>query len=200
MCSIAGNLWNLPAQTLANFQRTFNFTMSFGMASVFCVCHAQQRSREHDAWHGLHCKPTNCHHTVAAWSTGTMLIPRQLGCAALDAVAVKPARGQPRLQACSACALTACALQHISDVGKCVSFPVRPFASLFKDPVDGDKWTHWGLSPGPSLFKGPVEGNKWTHWGLSPGPSACGADVIPLHHVPLGHVAISTTHISNQKT
>ena len=25
----------------------------------------------------------------------------------------------------------------------------------------------------------------WTHWGLSPGPSACGADVIPLHHVPL---------------
>ena len=25
---------------------------------------------------------------------------------------------------------------------------------------------------------------EWTHWGLSPGPSACGADVIPLHHVP----------------
>ena len=24
-----------------------------------------------------------------------------------------------------------------------------------------------------------------THWGLNPGPSACGADVIPLHHVPL---------------
>ena len=24
----------------------------------------------------------------------------------------------------------------------------------------------------------------WTHWGLNPGPSACGADVIPLHHVP----------------
>ena len=30
-----------------------------------------------------------------------------------------------------------------------------------------------------------VEVNEmWTHWGLSPGPSACGADVIPLHHVP----------------
>ena len=27
---------------------------------------------------------------------------------------------------------------------------------------------------------------KWTHWDLNPGPSACGADVIPLHHVPLG--------------
>ena len=26
---------------------------------------------------------------------------------------------------------------------------------------------------------------KWTHWDLSPGPSACGADVIPLHHVPI---------------
>ncbi len=26
---------------------------------------------------------------------------------------------------------------------------------------------------------------KWTHWDLSPGPSACGADVMPLHHVPL---------------
>ena len=26
--------------------------------------------------------------------------------------------------------------------------------------------------------------NKWTHWDLNPGPSACGADVIPLHHVP----------------
>ena len=26
---------------------------------------------------------------------------------------------------------------------------------------------------------------KWTHWGLNPGPSACGADVIPLHHVPV---------------
>ena len=26
----------------------------------------------------------------------------------------------------------------------------------------------------------------WTHWGLSPGPSACEADVMPLHHVPLG--------------
>ena len=26
---------------------------------------------------------------------------------------------------------------------------------------------------------------QWTHWGLSPGPSACGADVMPLHHVPL---------------
>ena len=25
----------------------------------------------------------------------------------------------------------------------------------------------------------------WTHWDLSPGPSTCGADVIPLHHVPL---------------
>ena len=25
----------------------------------------------------------------------------------------------------------------------------------------------------------------WTHWDLNPGPSACGADVIPLHHVPL---------------
>ena len=24
----------------------------------------------------------------------------------------------------------------------------------------------------------------WTHWGLNPGPSACGADVIPLRHVP----------------
>ena len=27
----------------------------------------------------------------------------------------------------------------------------------------------------------------WTHWRLSPGPSACGADVIPLHHVPLDY-------------
>ena len=27
----------------------------------------------------------------------------------------------------------------------------------------------------------------WTHWDLNPGPSACGADVIPLHHVPLRH-------------
>ena len=26
---------------------------------------------------------------------------------------------------------------------------------------------------------------KWTHWDLNPGPSACGADVIPLHHVPV---------------
>ena len=26
---------------------------------------------------------------------------------------------------------------------------------------------------------------KWTHLGLNPGPSACGADVIPRHHVPL---------------
>ena len=26
--------------------------------------------------------------------------------------------------------------------------------------------------------------NFWTHWDLSPGPSACGADVMPLHHVP----------------
>ena len=26
----------------------------------------------------------------------------------------------------------------------------------------------------------------WTHWDLNPGPSACEADVIPLHHVPLG--------------
>ncbi len=25
---------------------------------------------------------------------------------------------------------------------------------------------------------------NWTHRGLNPGPSACGADVIPLHHVP----------------
>ena len=25
----------------------------------------------------------------------------------------------------------------------------------------------------------------WTHRGSNPGPSACGADVIPLHHVPL---------------
>ena len=24
----------------------------------------------------------------------------------------------------------------------------------------------------------------WTHWDLNPGPSTCGADVIPLHHVP----------------
>ena len=23
------------------------------------------------------------------------------------------------------------------------------------------------------------------HWGFNPGPSACGADVIPLHHVPV---------------
>ena len=28
--------------------------------------------------------------------------------------------------------------------------------------------------------------HKWTHWDLSPGPSACEADVMPLHHVPLG--------------
>ena len=28
----------------------------------------------------------------------------------------------------------------------------------------------------------------WTHWDLNPGPSACEADVIPLHHVPLGLV------------
>ena len=25
----------------------------------------------------------------------------------------------------------------------------------------------------------------WTHWDLNPEPSACGADVMPLHHVPL---------------
>ena len=29
-----------------------------------------------------------------------------------------------------------------------------------------------------------VEKESWTHWDLNPGPSACGADVIPLHHVP----------------
>ena len=26
----------------------------------------------------------------------------------------------------------------------------------------------------------------WTRWGLNPGPSACEADVIPLHHTPVG--------------
>ena len=30
---------------------------------------------------------------------------------------------------------------------------------------------------------------QWTQWDLSPGPSACGADVIPLHHVPVIVVA-----------
>ena len=25
----------------------------------------------------------------------------------------------------------------------------------------------------------------WTHWGLNPGPSECGADVVPLQHVPV---------------
>ena len=32
--------------------------------------------------------------------------------------------------------------------------------------------------------------HEWTHWGLSPGPSACGADVIPLHHVPLQPIVL----------
>ena len=30
------------------------------------------------------------------------------------------------------------------------------------------------------------EPNMWTHWDLNPGPSACEADVIPLHHEPVG--------------
>ena len=38
-----------------------------------------------------------------------------------------------------------------------------------------------------------VEVNEmWTHWGLSPGPSACGADVIPLHHVPSDGIEFHT--------
>ena len=35
---------------------------------------------------------------------------------------------------------------------------------------------------------------EWTHWGLNPGPSACGADVIPLHHVPDDYKAMSLNH------
>ena len=40
--------------------------------------------------------------------------------------------------------------------------------------------------------------DKWTHWGLSPGPSACGADVIPLHHVPLEMFKILDSFFSFQ--
>ena len=34
--------------------------------------------------------------------------------------------------------------------------------------------------------------HAWTCWGLSPGPSACEADVIPLHHMPLSTLTVSS--------
>ena len=34
--------------------------------------------------------------------------------------------------------------------------------------------------------------SNWTHWDLNPGPSACGADVIPLHHVPSDGIEFHT--------
>ena len=37
--------------------------------------------------------------------------------------------------------------------------------------------------------------DKWTHWDLNPGPSACGADVIPLHHVPVRGRPPGYTHL-----
>ena len=41
------------------------------------------------------------------------------------------------------------------------------------------------LLPNITAIRFPWRWEIWTHWGLNPGPSACGADVIPLHHVPL---------------
>ena len=42
----------------------------------------------------------------------------------------------------------------------------------------------------------------WTHWDLNPGPSTCGADVMPLHHVPLsmGVLMMSCELISRKAT
>ena len=41
---------------------------------------------------------------------------------------------------------------------------------------------------------------KWTHRGLKPRPSACGAAMIPLHHVSVKHVNISLNERNNKDT
>ena len=48
--------------------------------------------------------------------------------------------------------------------------PGRPHLECAVLPADQLYWHH----------------HAWTHWDLNPGPSACEADVMPLHHVPLG--------------
>ena len=48
-----------------------------------------------------------------------------------------------------------------------------------------DMWAQGTSIPFPP-FRACAAWCAWTRWGWSPGPSACEADVMPLHHVPLG--------------
>ena len=85
----------------------------------------------------------------------------------------------------SACHKTEPLLVHVHDVtlGKCWAKNLQPMLEMMCIQVCPNESIHNFIRPQP-----------WTHWGLSPGPSACGADVIPLHHVPL------TTTCSSSRT
>ena len=77
---------------------------------------------------------------------------------------------------CSRCATTSRRLLE-SRKNPAQPYPTQKSPSSSRSPLFSEKYAF--LDANRMAFE-----KNWTHWGLSPGPSACGADVIPLHHVP----------------